>query len=365
MSKIKETKVYNINDFINWYHAGELEISPKYQRNPVWNLKAKSYLIDSILRGLPVPQIFIRQVIDTRTKKTMREVIDGQQRLRTIIEFINNEFAILKSHNSELANMTYDSLDEELQEDFLSYELPVEVIKVKDDSIIYDMFARLNTNSMTLNKQELRNAKYWGEFKVFIYRLAAKWRNFFIEINMYNDKSLSRMLDIENLSSLIVLIIDGVITESSGKIDDYYEKYDEDFPILDEVEQKFEKVMNTIKNIFHSNKFTTNYFHRKNYFYTLFAVIAHIKFGLPNFNGRRIEQFADDKIDNNINNFIIKLMEFESYYQKFLDESLYDNDIVAVMVRFEQYHRTRTTNEAERISRISILYNFIGRDING
>ncbi|AKN33108.1 hypothetical protein Ccar_20575 [Clostridium carboxidivorans P7] len=365
MSKLKETKIYNLNDFINWYEAGELEISPKYQRNSVWNLKAKSYLIDTILRGLPVPQVAIRQVIDTKTRKTIREVIDGQQRLRTILEFINDDFSILSSHNEELGNMTYDDLDDELKEDFLMYELPVEIIKIKEDSIIYDMFARLNTNNMALNRQELRNAKYWGEFKVFVYRMAAKWRKFFIDINMFSDKQLSRMLDIEYLSGLIALIIDGIITENQTKIDSYYEDNDEEFKEQQDVESKLERVLYTIKKIFDDDKYSTSYFHRKNYFYTLFAVITHMMFGIPNLEINRIEKYSVGNIDNNIGSLILKLTEFESYYERFTHEELYDKNMLQKMVKFEQMHRTRTTSQAERIIRVSILCNFIGSDING
>ena len=77
MDKIKDTKVYNILDYLNWFRQNELDLKPRYQRNPVWDLKAKSYLIDTIIRGLPIPQIFIRQIIDTRTMKSKREVVDG------------------------------------------------------------------------------------------------------------------------------------------------------------------------------------------------------------------------------------------------------------------------------------------------
>lgn len=362
MSKIKETKVYNINDFINWNSLGELNISPKYQRNPVWNDKAKSYLIDSILKGLPVPQVFIRQIIDIGTRKTIREVIDGQQRLRAIIGFINNDFVILKSHNPELANMTYDDLSDELKEDFLLYELPVEVIKVKDDSIIYDMFARLNTNSMILNHQELRNAKYTGEFKVFVYNLAAKWRYFFTNIKMFNDKQLARMLDIENLSSLIILSIDGIITDSFAKINDYYEKYDEEFLIIDDVEYKIEHVFSIIKKIFNDSKYSTSYFHRKNYFYTLYATIIHMMFGLTHIKDNRLDIFSEENIVENLDVLITKLMSFESFYARFMGESLYEKNLIATMTKFEQLHRTRTTSQLERITRVNILCDFIGRD---
>lgn len=110
------------------------------------NNNVKSYLIDTILRGMPIPPIlFITQKIDLTTKKTLREVIDGQQRLTAIIGFKNNEFKILASHNKELANKTYDELEESLKISFLEYDLPVEIIKTEADAIIYDIFARLNS----------------------------------------------------------------------------------------------------------------------------------------------------------------------------------------------------------------------------
>ena len=175
MSKLRDSKTYSINDFLTWNSNKELELSPKFQRNKVWNQSVKSYLIDTILRGMPIPPIFITQKIDLNTQKTLREVIDGQQRLTAITQFKNNEFKISSTHNKELANKTYDDLSDELKVAFLEYEIPVEIIKTETDAVIYDIFARLNTNNITLNKQELRNAKYWGEFKVVINKLALEY----------------------------------------------------------------------------------------------------------------------------------------------------------------------------------------------
>lgn len=78
MLKKKSPKIVQINDIIQWYESGELELSPKYQRNSVWNEKAKSYLMDTIIRGLPIPPIFMRQRIDVTSKKTYREMLRGQ-----------------------------------------------------------------------------------------------------------------------------------------------------------------------------------------------------------------------------------------------------------------------------------------------
>ena len=101
MGKIFEPKQYSINDFRAWYERKELILSPKFQRRRVWSEKAKSYLIDTILRGLPIPPVFIREKIDIDISKSIREVIDGQQRLRAILDFLSDGFKVLKitSHN--------------------------------------------------------------------------------------------------------------------------------------------------------------------------------------------------------------------------------------------------------------------------
>lgn len=354
MSAIKETKVYNINDFLNWYDNGELEISPKYQRNSVWNLKAKSYLIDSIVRGLPIPQLFIRQTVDTSTRKTLREVIDGQQRLRAITEFVDNQYPVSKAHNKEFGGKSYSDFSDDEKEAFLLYEMPVEIIKSRDDAVIYNMFSRVNTNSVTLNKQELRNATYWGDFKVFIYELSETIRNFFIEHKTFTDKQFSRMLDIEFISSLVILILDGVISESQTVIDSYYKRYDESFERSDEVEEKFSKVISIIDQILEN--VPTSYFHRKNYLFTLFSFLLHQLYGFNNCEEiERDRRFNVDQVDFNISDIFNKISLFESDYERFMKEEFYNQDIAKDLIKFEQHHRTRTTSQKERVERLKII----------
>ena len=73
----------------------EIDFNPKYQRNYVWNDKQKVYLIDSILNDYPLPKVFARSVTND-DGTSFYEIIDGQQRLKTIILFINNEFSLSK-----------------------------------------------------------------------------------------------------------------------------------------------------------------------------------------------------------------------------------------------------------------------------
>ena len=370
MSDIKKSRIISINDLLAWRQANEdgLVLSPKYQRNIVWNQTMKSYLMDSILRGFPIPPIFIRQKIDPTLKQTFREVIDGQQRIRAILDFIDGKYTISKTHNKECGGIFFDNLPEEIKDEILSYEIQLEVISEKDDSQIYDMFARLNTNNIALNRQELRNAKYWGEFKIFVYDYASiKARDIFLKYNILNEKQITRMADTELLSSLIILLIDGVITETPSIIDKYYEKYNAYFENSEIISEKLNCVTDLINNYYKYVNNATACFNRKTYYYTLFSFLTHQIYGVPqllNSDVIRCDDYSLNYYNNNKNNLFVKLAEFENEFnqnisQKGRNEKYEKTEKYELMVKFETLHRQRTTTAKERIERIKILNNYI------
>lgn len=362
MSEIKDTKAYSLNDFLNWFDNSELTLSPKYQRNSVWNNSAKSYLMDTILRGYPIPQIFIRQIIDTNTRKTTREIIDGQQRLRSIIEFTQDAFPILKTHNSNLAGKFYSELTDDLKEKFLSFNISTEIIKLKEDSKIYEMFARLNTNNMALNKQELRNAEFWGDFKVYIYKKSAQYKDFLINNNVFKDKEFARMVDVELINSLTINLIDGIVTESPSKIDSYYKKFDATFPEIDENEERFDKIMLVFESVFENPIFETKKFNKKGYIYTLFSYLNEQFYNKLDLGIQLHNSYNSENIFNNINTLANKIMNFELELNRVnsKDFELDENDENAIkLINFEKHHRTRTTSLQERKERVKILADFL------
>ena len=87
MDEYKTDKaVYTPNDFVLWQENEVFEISPKFQRRPVWRTPARSYFIDTLLRGMTVPPLYFRITQNRDKTKTIREVVDGQQRVRSKAE---------------------------------------------------------------------------------------------------------------------------------------------------------------------------------------------------------------------------------------------------------------------------------------
>ena len=359
MLKRKAPKVIQVNDIVNWYEKGELDYSPKYQRNSVWNTKAKSYLIDTIIRGLPIPPIFMRQKIDVNTRKTYREIIDGQQRIRAIIDFVNDKYAISKMHNELYGNKTFSQLEDGVKESILDYDLFAEIINETEDAVIYDMFARLNTNNCVLNKQELRNAKFWGEFKVAAYNTSAQYRELFSENKIFTDKQFSRMADVELVSSLFDLVINGIENETSTSLDKLYIKYDETFENYDAIKSEFDNCMKVVDEIYKYLNGNVICFTSKTYFYTLFAFLYNQLYGLKNVTMRRNENYSIDNIGANIDSLINKIIEFENTFKDCIVDENTLNDMYITMSNFVKLHKTRTTSKSERTTRVGILNDFI------
>ena len=360
---VKKTtaKIIQISDIIQWNEKNDLELSPKYQRNSVWNEKAKAYLIDTIIRGLPIPPIFLRQKVDINTKSTSREIIDGQQRIRAILEYIVEEkFAIKKAHNKTYGGKKYSDLDEDIQEAILEYEILAEVVTEKDESLIYDMFARLNSNNYVLNKQELRNSRYWGDFKVFIYRLASKYRDFFLDNNLLSDHDCARMKDAELITSMVIVLIEGIVGETPTYLDNIYTKYDKEFSEMDNVEDKFVSTMEVLIKIYNYLNGNLGCFENKNYFYTLYCTLVNQMYGIDLIDLPRNEIFSSDKIHENETQLFERCIQFIHDYDANINDKDNQFGLYAEFTDFAKNHKQRTTSKAERIERITFLNAHLG-----
>ena len=149
----------------------KIDPKPAYQRGPVWSQAQQQLFIDSILRGYDIPKLYLRQISGSSYEW---EIIDGQQRLRAIWQFIDNRYPLSDDSDPvaghQIAGKLFSELHDDLQQDFRAYELAVIIVEDAVDDDIEDMFLRLQ-NGVPLNSAEKRNA-ISGQIRNFIRNLA-------------------------------------------------------------------------------------------------------------------------------------------------------------------------------------------------
>jgi hypothetical protein len=272
-----ERSSYNAVDFRGWRRLKSLEITPKFQRRSVWNRAARSYLIDTLILGFPVPPIYIRVVQSEDGLKSIREIVDGQQRIRALLEFIEGGYTLAKSIKSPYANQLFSDLPDEIKNKILYYSFITEQFYGISDEEVLAVFARLNTNSVRLNAQELRNGKYFGEFKETCYGLSLKHLTFWRNSGLFTERGIARMQEAELTSELVIMMIAGM-QDKKKSVNDFYEKYDEELPKRDQLVARFEAVIDNIVAALGDSIKETE-FRRTPLFYSLFAVVFDKVYG--------------------------------------------------------------------------------------
>jgi hypothetical protein len=281
-----DSRVYSISDLLEWSNAKQLELSPKFQRRSVWNENAKSYLMDTIVRGKPIPKVFIRQKINTSTKLSVREVVDGQQRLRTILSYIKDGFQISKKHNKRYGGLFFSQLsevDDDVQTNLLNYEISVDLLVNMPDPEILDVFGRLNSYAVVLNAQEKINADHFSPFKTMADQIGHRYNDFWLKNGLLTSALVMRMKDVTLAADLLIAGIEGI--KGTKQIKFFYDTYEKEFlHSVEELEERFTKIIADIGNIF-EGPLKGSDFARSPIFYTLFTTLWHLRFGLKGMVG--------------------------------------------------------------------------------
>jgi hypothetical protein len=215
--KAFDSRVFSINDFVEWDTQKALSLNPAFQRRPVWSDKAKSYLIDTILRGKPIPKIFMRQIINPTTKTSIREVVDGQQRLRTILAFVRDGFSVSKKHNPTFGGQLFSQMAPDDQTQFLSFELSVDLLVNLPNSEILDIFGRLNSYALVLSDQEKINADHFGPFKILADEIGRKHYEYWLKQKIISERQIVRMAEITLVADLIIGMREGIKSKKQIK----------------------------------------------------------------------------------------------------------------------------------------------------
>lgn len=225
-----EYSTFSIRKMVGWYERGLLNLEPEFQRKSVWKKSQRSKLMNSILRGYPLPNVAIYKRYDEKLRGVRYDVIDGKQRLESILLFLGKlrgedsrfEAAFSDWHDGKerTVKCTWRDLPSKNQSSIMGYEIPSVWINGGGLSEIREVFVRINSTGKSLTQQEIRNAKYFNtEFLQKVTVLAGQLRRSFQSMGVLSESEILRMKDVEFCSELLLSILCGSVLDKKRALD--------------------------------------------------------------------------------------------------------------------------------------------------
>lgn len=271
-----QTDQYPISDLLSWMNEKTIILNAEFQRRSVWPPSARVFLIDTILRDRPMPNIYVRTKTDLRTRRAYREVVDGQQRLRAIKDFASDNLTLTKTAK-EFAGLKYSELDDESKTRFLTYTIgTVQLFNIPDGDVL-DVFHRINAYGLRLNPQEMRHGKFQGEFRNAVIDASKRWVSLWDTYRVVGLRDRVRMADDELMALMLGVVLEGVTDGGQPRTNRLYERYDKHLP--DYAERKLDRTIEFI--LTQLSEIMQTGLSRSPHFLILFAAVCHALFGLP------------------------------------------------------------------------------------
>lgn len=287
-----------VNEIFTMFDEGKLIVDDTYQRRSVWSEKDKVRLIETILLQLVIPELFFWKAdTDPETGVSTTHIVDGQQRIKAIYSFINNEFKLKPQYlldggiKSEYSNKYFKDLDAETRKAFWNYQLMIIEIdsKATRDDII-TMFNRLNLTDYSLNDQEKRNSVS-GEFAALARELSDNplWD----EKRLFTGPDVKRMKDVEFCASIVLLYRKGIIDQTDqSALNQAYEELQVGYKDAERDKEAICAAIETISLFFVSDS-VTKFLRRKAQLYTLFSVVFYMQR-----ENIEVEQYQKDRLES-------------------------------------------------------------------
>lgn len=300
--------------FKDLYKRGLLDLEPPYQRRSVWTQSFKDYFIDTLLLQYPAPTIFLYEEISI-DGTTKYNVVDGKQRLSTIFEFLEDKFPVNETATiTEYRGFYFSELSPDVKTKLWSYSFSVEYLPTNDETIINNIFDRINRNVAKLTSQELRHAKYSGEFITVCEELTELLFNelpdYFPQIAK---KSMSQMKDVEFVSQILLRLETEPKGYSTDELDIEFGARDDEWEYREEITVRFKHSLSVIKDLITSDTddiIVKSRFKNQADFYTLMGAIDTmsktqslpnidtIKDRLISFINHEISEASDENLRN-------------------------------------------------------------------
>ncbi len=265
-----KTTTWSVKHLIDLYEGGKLDLSPPYQRNPVWTVKSQQKLLESILTGKPIPNFFL-----LKKDPDHYEMIDGQQRVRSILAYFKDQ--LVDHDNLTFQNRLARSVDrKKISDDLLNYPLTITLVSDldPDEEPIEKYYALLNSSGLRLNRPELKKAEYFTTAFLSLVMECADNENL-QSLKLFTATSALRMNDIEFVSELLALIKFG-LTDKKDKVDELYED-DITHAEANELRSRFSETVNVFASFNRITPIIRTRYKQKNDFYSLFFLFLTIR----------------------------------------------------------------------------------------
>ena len=224
-----------LGDLIEEIVAGKLIVRPAFQRRLVWTNKDKEYFIDTVLRGLPFPEIFIcTGERDTKSSTRNTLLVDGQQRMSTLRDYAAGSTEILYKSVPK-----FEDLTPEQKETFLETRVAVRDLQRVNQSQLKEIFTRINSTNYMLKSMEKRNALFSGALKQYCDALSEQ--PFFVTHKVFSAGRKKRMEDLAFCVILVSTILGGYFHRDSRNAE-FLERYNDDFPEQERIQSELDAV---------------------------------------------------------------------------------------------------------------------------
>lgn len=320
----RQATVQQVTWFLDLHRTNQLDLEPPYQRKSVWSPKDRRFFLDTIFRNYPCPPIFVHKTI-TDEGFTVYHVVDGKQRLETVLQFAQNLITLDKQFGDTTLNgKNFSELSTDQKRIFWDYVFGVEFLDIADNADVNKVFDRVNRNQRNLKPQELRHARHSGWF---ISDVEEESEDSFWESFKITTKARSKRMDnVQFVSELMLIILDKKIMGFSQEYLDektalYEDIEDEDLDIdTDDYKKRRQEIKDFINEMEKCNGAILKHAKTQGDFYSLWALICLWFEFLPKPVNEFAERYASFMArvkqirDNSISPEEISKLKFESIY---------------------------------------------------
>lgn len=277
----RQPTTQQITWFLDLSRNSQLDLDPPYQRKSVWTPKDRKFFLDTIFRNYPAPPVFIHRTVNDNGYTTYH-VVDGKQRLETILSFFDNKIAIAADFgDTNLNGKKFKELSQDYKRKFWDYTLVVDFIDSVNGTNIEEVFDRVNRNARNLQPQELRHARFNGWFINYVEEESDT--EFWWQFKISTRERDKRMKNVQFISELLMIVLNEKINGfDQSEIDKTYATYDDIEELIEtglfELDEFIAKINNLKKFILDANSHNDNLIKfiggSNNNFYTLFSYIV-------------------------------------------------------------------------------------------